>query len=62
MALTKEKLEARLVTLTQEFERGKANLEALHGAILDTQFWLAEFDKEEPAVAAPVATGSSHDE
>ena len=48
--MTKERIEKRLTDLTTEFEKQKANLEALHGAILDCQFWLAELDKPAEAV------------
>lgn len=43
--ITKEKLTERLDALKLEFEKQKSNLEALHGAILDTQYWLTELEK-----------------
>ncbi len=57
--MNKEKLIKRLDDLQKEFEatrinfeKSRAQLEMLHGAILDTQFWLAELDN--PAEAPMV--------
>ena len=45
--ITRKQVETRLETLRVEFEKTKATLEAIHGAILDCTYWLQELDKAE---------------
>ncbi len=60
--MNKEKLEKRLEDLQKEFEatrihfeKSRAQLEMLNGAILDTQFWIGEMDKPADApIVEPV--------
>ena len=44
--MTKEKIEARLSSLRAEYDQTMTNLQALHGAVQDCQYWLSEIDKE----------------
>ena len=55
MGITPQHIQGRLDILQAEFEKGRANLEARHGAILDCQFWLEEARKEPPVVTDPPA-------
>ncbi len=47
MQLTKELLSARRVQYVEDVEKFQANLQALHGAIQDIDYWLAELEKPE---------------
>jgi hypothetical protein len=49
--MTTEKLQERRTALQTEFERLRAHLEALSGAIQDCDYWLAELQKPEGPVA-----------
>lgn len=47
MAISKEKMQARLVELKQQAEQLKQQFAATSGAIADIEYWLVEDEKPE---------------
>lgn len=53
MAISRERLNARLEELKQELEKCRQQFAALTGAIADANYWLAELDRSESAPDEP---------
>ncbi len=45
--ITKEMINSRLEKLQADYNQQMANLQAIHGAIQDCQYWLEQFKEDE---------------
>lgn len=56
--ITQSDVQTRLDALRDSFNKTKANLEAIHGAIVDCEYWLTQVTAEEGTSESPSPSGT----